>query len=76
MRDTNIEKNSEDKFVLRDTCPYELEPQIPEGMAIHSKYLGKRCNGRSAWEVNGVVIEAEDVIEANRKYLRQKRVES
>ena len=42
-----------------------------KGMGLHTKALP---NGR--YEVNGVVLDAADMIDANRKYLRHKRTEN
>lgn len=75
-RDTNIEQNKKGEFVLKEVCPYELDPQVPDGMKIHTKYLGRRCNGNFAFEVNGVVMEGKDILDVQRKYLRQKKGES
>ena len=61
---------------LKDPLPpYKAEPEeeLPSNMKLHAKYLGRRVNGLFAFEVNGVVIEAEDIISAQRKYLRTEK---
>ena len=58
---------------LKEILVADFLEDIPHGMKMHTKFLGRRCNGLFAWEVNGVVFEAEDIIEAQRKYLRRKR---
>ena len=61
---------------LKDPLPpYKAEPsdELPSNMMVHTKYLGRRTNGLFAFEINGVVIEGEDIISAQRKYLRTKK---
>ena len=72
-RDQNIEKNAQDEFVLRDVTPHKIEPEeVPSNMKIHAKYLGPAKNGKHLFSVNEIVIDAEDILEAQRKYLRIK----
>ena len=57
---------------LKELCVCNFLDDIPHGMRLHTKFI-KRQNGSFLWQVNEIVIEAEDIISAQRKYLRQKR---
>ena len=39
---------------------------------LKARYVGVRDNGKRAWEVAGVYLEAETATEAIQKYLRRK----
>jgi len=57
---------------LKDPLPpYKAEPkeELPHNMSLHAVYKGRVENGFE-WEINGVHIIAEDIISAQRKYLR------
>ena len=58
------------------TDTYKLEPleELPDNMKIHAKYKGRvpYKENMFIWEVNGVMLQAEDMISAQRKYLRAK----
>ena len=50
---------------------YKLEPEVEPEVEPHTLYKGK-VQGKSnlfVWEVEGMRIEAEDIISARRKYL-------
>ena len=58
---------------VRDITPYEL----PSNMKVHAKFIGMADTPKGSqtlfkWEVNGVMIEAYDILDAQRKYLRSK----
>jgi len=51
--------------------PYKLEPEdIPHNMMVHTKFISRSTNGQFKFEVNGVIIYADNIIDAQRKYLR------
>ena len=50
---------------------YDPAPSLPEGMRIHTKLIGKLPNGKQRYEVNGVILDAVDILDAQRKYLRK-----
>ena len=56
-------------------APYKLEPDdfLPHNMKVHTKFIDRLENGKFRFEVNGVVITALNIIEAQRKYLRQQK---
>lgn len=55
---------------LKEITPHEL---IPDNMRIHTKIIKEISEDLNLYEVNGVMIEAEDILEAQRKYLRKSR---
>lgn len=60
------------KIGLKDVLPYKLEPKHkgdPE-IAIHVKFIERSLDG-FIWSVNGKIIHAEDIISAQRKYLKE-----
>ena len=81
-KDTNIEKNEKDEFVLRDVTPYKVEPdtelgselcqeeheQVAYNLRMHTKFIGRAENGDFEWKVNGTTIVAPDIFAAHRKY--------
>ena len=46
---------------------------LPHNMMLHTKYIKQVEEGLHMYVCNGVMIEATDIIEAQRKYLRMKR---
>ena len=55
--------------------PYKLEPNdfLPHNMKVHTKFVERLGDGKFRFEVNGVVVTANNIIEAQRKYLRQQK---
>lgn len=61
--------------------PRVKEPLIydlPSNMGIHTKLIGMADTPKGSqaiykWEVNGVIVEAYDVLGAQRKYLRSNK---
>lgn len=56
----------------------EEENDVPHNMKIHTKYIGtvdtpKGSRQVHRWEINGVMINATTLIDAQRKYLRQRK---
>lgn len=69
-----------EQIVLKDIgypAHFERAEDIPHNMKVHTKYIGRAATqGKEfiqyQWEINGVIITAEDIISAQRKYLRTK----
>jgi len=76
-RDRVIEMNEKGDFILKDKrVPFKLEPidDLPANMKIHTKFIGRKEGSENlfVFEVCGVILESEDLLSAQRKYLRQK----
>ena len=58
---------------LKDVLPFKVEPAdgYPDGVALDTKYLGRDEPNGFQWSVNGVLIYAEDILSAERKYLER-----
>ncbi len=64
--DAGIDSIGEDK---KGYPPYKLDPK----MEVDAIFKGIDGNGRRLFDVNGVILDAEDRYDAIRKYLRIKK---
>ena len=48
--------------------------EVPSNMKIHTRFIGRVMGSdKFRFEVNGVIIDALNIIEAQRKYLRKEK---
>ena len=63
---------------IKDVMPYKIEAdvdlmtgnELPSNMKIHCIYKGRVAGGKFLWEVNKIEIEAFDIIDAQRIYIK------
>ena len=67
-------KKKRSPTVLNDFSKLE---QLPSNMRIQVSFRGKVKGQHNMfmWEVNGVMLQAEDIISAQRKYLRNQGID-
>lgn len=69
-RDDKVISFDGGRIGLKDVTPFKLEPseEYPSGVPMNVEYIGTNSHGFS-WKVNGKRITADDILEAQRKYI-------
>jgi len=74
FKDPVVDFSGEEGATLIEKVYQEtIDTKIPDGMRVHTKLIKKVSAGRYLYEVNGVLLEASDILEVQRKYLRGKK---